>query len=378
MEIKRVSIGSYPNSYASYKIRDIDPDAGNFMINDIAGIILHYNLMIDKICEIFEIHVDPRDRGHDYGTELLRQILKETQEDDVNMIYLLRSGPLVIDYPEKPDDDAYLKELINQASWLEKHGFRNINSVCNFDESIPYLYLNDAATQLDESNNSLLKIIICDYELNRYADEVEASANVMTISPSDMHATPDMFIKIPKELGESIVDQYISIYNKFVERIRELKLGVNGDIGIVGFDVLREVGDRNIKLWDEGVSIKVPEGAPVSVFSAGITVNTGGCTWSNNPEAFIDIRNKLKTCIDETGRIINPDYDEYEWYNTDSDSIIHTLINTGDEYFFEVGFFVPDPNISYAHEEDNNKMVVALVLSVKPGKYFAKENVNNG
>lgn len=378
MEIKRISIGSYPNSYASYKIRDINPDNGNFMINDIAGIILDHNLMIDRICEIFEIHVDPRDRGHNYGTALLTQILKETNDEDYNTIYLLRSGPLVIDYPEKPDDQTYLKELINQASWLERHGFRNINTVCNFDESIPYLYLNDAAVQLDENNNSLLKIIISDYELVYAGNEAEVSENVMTNDASDMHAMPNMFIKMPKELGGSLVEKYIELYSKFLDGARGLKLGINGDIGFVGFDILKEVGDRNIKLWNEGVSIKAPEDVPIGIFSAGITVNTGGLTWSNDPDTFISLRTKLKTFIDETGRVINPEYDEYEWYNTDSDSIIHTLVNIDDDYFFEVGFFVPDPNISYAHAEDSSKMVIALVLLVRPGKYFAKENVNNG
>lgn len=377
MEIKRISIGSYPNSYASYKIRDVDPDAGNFMINDIAGIILHHNLMIDKICEIFEIHVDPRDRGHNYGKALLAQILKETMDDDYNMIYLLRSGPLVIDYPEKPDDITSLKEMINQATWLERYGFRNINSVCNFDESIPYLYLNDAAVQLDENNNSLLKIIISDYELTHTEDEVEVSENVMTDCTSDMHAVPNMIIKVPKDLSESLVEEYINIYKTFVEGVRSLDCGPAMNAEFTGFDILREVGDRNIKLWDEGVSVKAPEDAPISIFSAGIIVNTGGLTWSNDPNVFASIRDMLKAFIDETGRKINSDYDEYEWYNTDSDTIIHTLIG-GEDYFFEICFFVPDPNISYASVEDNGKLVIALVLTVKPGKYFAKENVNNG
>ena len=50
--------------------------------------------------------------------------------------------------------------LINQALYLETHVFRDINSLCRFEESIPYLYVNKANKTTKALLNEILKMEI--------------------------------------------------------------------------------------------------------------------------------------------------------------------------------------------------------------------------
>ena len=60
-------------------------------------------------------------------------------------IFITKSGPLKEMYPTEPDEETYIKENRIQAYFLETNGFRNINSLCEFEFGVPYIYINNSA-----------------------------------------------------------------------------------------------------------------------------------------------------------------------------------------------------------------------------------------
>lgn len=123
-----------------------------FIMSDITQIIRGHEIKgISSVVIIHAIHVYKNDRGNDYGFRLFGDLLRylddhwlrdRHKEKEGNAIILIKANPLMIDYPDEPDRDTHKKEIASQSKWLEIHGFRNINSLCNFDNSAPYMYIN--------------------------------------------------------------------------------------------------------------------------------------------------------------------------------------------------------------------------------------------
>ena len=124
----------------------------NFMVRDVVGLAKDIRYTIDKLVEIQYIHVDEVDRGFKFGDEMLTQFLHiiGAESRDTNTVIIIRSAPLKFDYAEEPPKGIYEDELIRQSLWLENRGFRNINSLCGFENGIPYLYINYTCKKLLE------------------------------------------------------------------------------------------------------------------------------------------------------------------------------------------------------------------------------------
>lgn len=125
----------------------------NFMVRDVVGLAGDIGFIIDKLIEIQYVHVDYNDRGFRFGDEMLTQFLHEVgaESKDTNTIILIRAAPLTLDYSEEPPKGIYEDELIKQSLWLENRGFRNINSLCGFENGIPYMYINRSSKKLLEA-----------------------------------------------------------------------------------------------------------------------------------------------------------------------------------------------------------------------------------
>lgn len=125
----------------------------NFILRDIVDLAHDIGFIIDKLVEIQYIHVDYNDRGFGFGDEMLTQFLHNigAESKDTNTIILVRAAPLKLDYNEEPPKGIYEDELIRQSLWLENRGFRNINSLCGFENGIPYMYINHSSKKLLEA-----------------------------------------------------------------------------------------------------------------------------------------------------------------------------------------------------------------------------------
>ena len=124
----------------------------NFLVDDIIGICESIHFIPDKIINIFSIHVAKEDCGNNFGNMFWSKFLNDENVLNEKVIVVLRSAPLKIDYPEKPSDEVLDTELTNQATYIETHlAMRNIQSVCGFENSIPYIYPTTQITPVMEA-----------------------------------------------------------------------------------------------------------------------------------------------------------------------------------------------------------------------------------
>lgn len=123
-----------------YTYNTTETDHMGMMLGDVFGLLLSKEIKFNHVINILKIRVDPEFRGKGYAKRILTNALK--QFDKPGNIIVIRSAPLMDDYPEEPNNEIYEKELCNQASFLEYMGFRNINSLCGFEQTIPYVYVS--------------------------------------------------------------------------------------------------------------------------------------------------------------------------------------------------------------------------------------------
>lgn len=125
--------------YSVYTSEDFESRI-SFMMDDIVGLCKYINFIPEKIIEINSLYVDKTDRENNLGNLMFKRLILNEEIYSKPVILLLRSSPLIIDYPEEPELEEYNKELVRQATYIECYlNMRNINSLCGFENSIPYI-----------------------------------------------------------------------------------------------------------------------------------------------------------------------------------------------------------------------------------------------
>ena len=115
-----------------------------FIVRDVVGLAVGKGIPITKLSVIESIRVvdqDKRNRGN--GSAVLKWMINYLKDCGYGDIILLQAAPLIADYPIEPKGNDLYKILAKQATFFEYNGFRNINALCNFNSSIPYLYMDE-------------------------------------------------------------------------------------------------------------------------------------------------------------------------------------------------------------------------------------------
>lgn len=129
MELEGTELGyGYPD-YSSDIVRC------GFMVKDILSL---GEFEQDRIVELSYIYTPKEKRGQGNARALLEKFIKENE----NCIIVIQAAPLYREYPINPSREEYDKSLVMSGTFLEKFGFRNINALCGFEESVPYMYRN--------------------------------------------------------------------------------------------------------------------------------------------------------------------------------------------------------------------------------------------
>ena len=156
---KQVMVGN-----ATYSIYDINKDSYEdmpFIVRDISDVIVNIcktTPMSGIIVHIMTFRIFKKYRNRGLGSRHMKALCDFFNKTE-NCVICIKSAPLVADYPIKPDQETHIAELIKQGFFLEMNGFRDINSLCDFESGVAYLYRNDVAVPV-------IKQII-DHEIDR-------------------------------------------------------------------------------------------------------------------------------------------------------------------------------------------------------------------
>ena len=130
--------------YQLYKFHEIDDNTNvRMIVGDLYGSIIDKNADIDHIVIFTDIDMNISRKDMEY---IIHYITMEFP----NTVFCYQSAPMMKDFPEEPTKEQWSIELQRQAMVLEYLGFRNINTLCGFENSIAYLYLNEAAKPIME------------------------------------------------------------------------------------------------------------------------------------------------------------------------------------------------------------------------------------
>lgn len=151
---------------ATYQVFHIDRVPSTkmpFIVRDLADVIqtlkANPNTTIDNyircstIYNIDTFRIYKKYRHNGFGSRQIKAMCYTFT--DSGGIVCIKSAPLIADYPKEPDSTTRIAELIKQGFFLEINGFRDINSLCGFENGVAYLYINNAA-------KPILKHIITD------------------------------------------------------------------------------------------------------------------------------------------------------------------------------------------------------------------------
>lgn len=120
----------------------------DFLIDDVIGILQNINYK-DKFIVIFYLRVLPENRQNGIGSELIDLVLERFPDK----LVFIRSCLLKDEFPTEPTDEQYDSTLSKNDLWLTKRKFKNINDLCRFEFSIPYIYQNEISKIfIDEIN----------------------------------------------------------------------------------------------------------------------------------------------------------------------------------------------------------------------------------
>ena len=135
---------------ASYEIYDVNKDNAEsmpFIVRDLSDLIINAcktTPMTGKIAHIMTFRIFKKYRNKGFGSKHMKAMC-ETFMKSQDCIICIKSAPLIADYPEEPSREVHITELIKQGWFLEMNGFRDINSLCNFESGVAYLYMNETA-----------------------------------------------------------------------------------------------------------------------------------------------------------------------------------------------------------------------------------------
>lgn len=137
-----ISISKGPSelSYTIYNTKDELPIDLNFMVSDVSDWIKISDSKIKNIICINDIFTEPSERNKGHASTLLRVFLEGISEDT---IVITRAEVLHKYYPERPTVDEFKNTLVNLSLFFEMNGFRNMNALCNFEHSVPFVYINN-------------------------------------------------------------------------------------------------------------------------------------------------------------------------------------------------------------------------------------------
>lgn len=155
---RNVMVGSA--SYEIYDISKVPYEKTPFIVQDLSRVIAKIcgvTPMSGIIVNIVTFRIFKKYRNKGFGSKHMKALC-ETFMKSEDCTICIKSAPLVADYPKEPDRETHIAELIKQGWFLEMNGFRDINSLCQFESGVAYLYLNDTA-------KPVLKQIIIDYEI---------------------------------------------------------------------------------------------------------------------------------------------------------------------------------------------------------------------
>lgn len=136
---------------ASYAIFDVEKERVKplsefynlpFIVRDLIRLIIDSKIPVKNVTCIIRFRIYKKYRNRGIGT---RQFKKFIESLDSSHAICIKSSALTADYPTEPDDETRAIELRNQGYFLEVNGFRNINSLCEFESGVAYLYINDIA-----------------------------------------------------------------------------------------------------------------------------------------------------------------------------------------------------------------------------------------
>lgn len=135
---------------ATYAIYDVNKDSYDnmpFIVRDLSDLVINectHSPMSGYIAHIMTFRIFKKYRNRGFGSKHLKALC-ETFMNSEDCIICIKSAPLTADYPKEPDRETHIAELIKQGFFLEMNGFRDINSLCNFESGVAYLYMNDTA-----------------------------------------------------------------------------------------------------------------------------------------------------------------------------------------------------------------------------------------
>lgn len=113
-----------------------------FIVQDLIGLIERNNLSVQYITCIITFRIYKKYRNRGIGSS---QFMKFISGMNSEHVICIKSAPLTADYPKEPDTITHINELIKQAYFLEAHGFRDINSLCQFESGMAYIYMSESA-----------------------------------------------------------------------------------------------------------------------------------------------------------------------------------------------------------------------------------------
>lgn len=111
---------------------------GDFMCNDIIGILTKTDPDIKSFIVIYDVTTKEEHRNQGHGINILKEFIDNHSEEFI----AARSCALQKHYPDCPSEEEMSKIIEKGFVFLEKFGFININDYCQLEYSIPCVYPN--------------------------------------------------------------------------------------------------------------------------------------------------------------------------------------------------------------------------------------------
>ena len=126
------------NAYIQFREKeDISTDCKEFWYQDVGFIIKDSPFII-----IEELFVPKEDRNIGIGTVLLKEVIRHNPDT----IILVKSGLLVIEYPEEPTEEQFATVLSKLDDFYTNRGFEDFNKYSKTYENLGlYVYTGNEA-----------------------------------------------------------------------------------------------------------------------------------------------------------------------------------------------------------------------------------------
>ena len=146
-------------NYIVYDKQDLENARyGNIekLIIDIMSLCRVHGIKINKIAVLTDFRVALNHRNKGIGRKGIKETVHYLKSCGYDLI-IFKSMISHLDYSEIPDNNKFLDIQADQGYFLEKNGFRNINSLCHMEWCIPYVYVDS------DSKEFVSKMIRLDY-----------------------------------------------------------------------------------------------------------------------------------------------------------------------------------------------------------------------